>query len=72
MKLEEEPEFLSCVRAVYFAVIHTFNGAAYKLFENSRGDSFFKLLEIQAVKKPAQTAPPSPAPSHFGPLPKKP
>jgi hypothetical protein len=54
--LETDPELHNRVLAVYFSMIHTFNGQAFKMFENSRGDGLFKIVQVQAIQIPMNPA----------------
>jgi len=52
--LESDPKLHELVLDVYYAIVHTFNGAAYKMFDNSKGQGHFRLLQQMAL--PAQLA----------------
>lgn len=54
--LESDPELHRRVLGLYFAIIHTFNGGAFKLFENSRGQGHFKILQQMPIQLPLNPA----------------
>lgn len=67
--LESDKTLHDLVLGLYYSVVHTFNGAAYKLFDNSRGDAHYQL--IAQVQIPVGSMVPDPqAPSPVGPAPK--
>lgn len=55
INLENDPDLHDRVLAVYFAIIHSFNGGTFKMFENSRGDGLFRM--VQAIQIPVQMQP---------------
>jgi ATP-dependent protease ClpP protease subunit len=50
--LEDDKELQNRVTDLYYAIVHTFNGGAFKIFENSRGQSHFRV--IQQISVPLQ------------------
>ena len=52
--LESDPGLHDRVLDLYYAIVHTFNGGAFKIFENSRGQGHFRL--IQQIQLPVQLA----------------
>lgn len=50
--LEDDKVLHDRVMDLYYAIVHTFNGACFKMFENSRGQAQFRL--IQQIALPAQ------------------
>lgn len=66
--LEKDPELHDRVLAVYFAIVHTFNGATFKMFENSRGDALYRA--VQMIQIPMQMQPGFPSPGLKIPQPK--
>lgn len=64
--LEDDPELHNRVLDVYYAIVHTFNGACFKIFENSRGVGHYRM--VQQLQVPIQLAqqliqPPAQAPA---------
>lgn len=59
--LEEDAELHNRVLDAYYAVVHTFNGGAFKLFENSRGVGHYRIVQVQLPVQLAQQLIPQPA-----------
>ncbi len=74
--LESDKGLHDRVLDLYYAIVHTFNGACFKIFENSRGQAQFRM--IQQIALPAQLAQliqpqvPGPGQPPAGPQPGKP
>ena len=51
--LEEDSKLHALVLDVYFSMVHTFNGATYQMFDNSRGQGLFEAIQ-QQIQIPAQ------------------
>lgn len=69
VNLENDPDLHDRVLAVYFAIVHTFNGATFKMFENSRGDGLYR--GVQSIQIPVQMQPGFPLPGLKVPQPKQ-
>jgi hypothetical protein len=50
--LEDDPILHARVVDVYFAMVHTFNGACFKMFENSRGQGLFLTIPQPTIQLP--------------------
>jgi hypothetical protein len=67
--LEDDPGLHACVLDLYYAIVHTFNGGTFKMFENSRGQCLFHQVQQVQQIVPAQLMPvapgkpPQPAPT---------
>lgn len=53
--LEDDKELHDRVLDLYYSIVHTFNGACFKIFENSRGHGQYRMIQ-QQIALPAQLA----------------